>query len=246
MSSKKVLPPDFFRKSKRGDLAVKIDKIIRSRRRTLGLEISRDASLIIRAPLNISLNEIQNIVFLKRDWITSKQRVAREKRLQTFPKNFLGRDEFLYLGEKYPLVILESSAHPLLFYDEFRLMREYIPFARKLFIDWYKEQAYSKIKERLDFYSDLLVYKYNKFGISNAKRRWGSCNSKGNIYINWRLIMAPLCIIDYVVVHELVHLKERNHSKKFWDRVKITHEDYKQSRKWLKENGHLLMIDTLK
>jgi len=208
------------------------------------LEISSDASLIIRAPLRIPFIEIQKIVFSKRNWIINKQRIAREKRLQGFPKNFMERDEFLYLGKKYPLVILENAVNPLFFNKEFRIIRNYLPSARELFIDWYKKQAQSKIKERLDFYSDSLGYKYNKFGISNARKRWGSCNSKGNIYINWRLIMAPIDIIDYVIIHELAHLKERSHSKKFWERVKIIQGDYKQRRIWLKENAQLLIMDT--
>lgn len=208
------------------------------------MEISSDASLIIRAPLRIPFIEIQKIVFSKRNWIINKQRIAREKRLQGFPKNFMERDEFLYLGKKYPLVILENAVNPLFFNKEFRIIRNYLPSARELFIDWYKKQAQSKIKERLDFYSDSLGYKYNKFGISNARKRWGSCNSKGNIYINWRLIMAPIDIIDYVIIHELAHLKERSHSKKFWERVKIIQGDYKQRRIWLKENAQLLIMDT--
>ncbi|MCK4905191.1 M48 family metallopeptidase [bacterium] len=224
-------------------VTVKIDKIIRSRRKTLGLEISGDASLIVRSPYGVSLNDIRKIIFEKKDWITSKQKIARERRLQTFPRKFSEREEFLYLGKSYPLIILETAANPLSFDKEFRLIRKHLSSAQRLFIDWYKKQAYLKIKERLDFYSELLGYKYSKFALSNAKRRWGSCNGEGNIHINWRLVMAPHHIIDYVVVHELFHLKEKNHSKKFWDKVKTIHGDYKRKRKWLKENGHLLIIE---
>ncbi len=222
---------------------IKIDKIIRSRRRTLGLEVTRDAGLIIRAPQRISLGDIQKIVLSKRDWIESKQKIAREKRLTSAPKRFLDREEFLFLGDSYPFLIVENADRPLSFNEGFRLMRKYLTFAEKLFIDWYKKEAYRKIKERVDWHSNLLGFKYNKFGISSAKRRWGSCNSKGNIYICWRLIMAPPHIIDYVVVHELVHLVEKNHSRKFWSRVGEILSDYKDSRRWLKENGHLLVID---
>lgn len=207
------------------------------------MEITPDARLVIHAPLRISLNDIEKLLFSKRSWIEKKKKIAREKRLISAPKKFLDREEFLYLGESYPLVILENAENPLSFDKEFRLMRRYLLSAQRLFVDWYKKQADLKIKERLDFYSELLGCKYSKFAVSNAKRRWGSCNGKGNIYVNWRLIMAPPCIIDYVVVHELFHLKERNHSKKFWDKVKIIHSDYKQKRKWLKENGYLLMIE---
>lgn len=223
--------------------AIKIDKIVRSRRRTLGLEITRDAGLIVRAPLRISLGDIEKMVFEKRAWIEKKQRIAREKRLKSAPVRFADREEFLYLGESFPLLIVENADTPLSFNKGFWLMRKYLPSAKKLFINWYRNEAFKKIKERVDWHSNSMRLKYSKFGISNAKKRWGSCNSKGNIHISWRLIMAPLRVIDYVVVHELVHLTERNHSKKFWDRLKIIRPDYKKSRRWLKGNGHLLVIE---
>ena len=222
---------------------IKIDKIIRSRRRTLGLEVTRDANLIIRAPLRISLNDIQKLVFRKRSWIEKKQKIAREKHFKAVPQVFADREEFLYLGDSYPLLIVEDGNAPLMFDKGFRLMREYLPFGKQLFIDWYGNEAYRKIKERVDWHSNLLHLKYNKFVISNARKRWGSCNSKDNIHICWRLIMAPPRVIDYVVVHELVHLAEKNHSGRFWDRVAIIQPDYKESRGWLKENGHLLVIE---
>ena len=222
---------------------IKIDKIVRSGRRTLGLEVTRDARLIVRAPLRISLGDIEKIVFEKRAWIENKQKIAREKRLKSAPVRFTDREEFLYLGDSYPLLIVENADTSLSFNKGFWLMRKYLPSAKKLFINWYRKEAYRKIKERVGLYSDLMRLKYSKFGISNARRRWGSCNSKGNIHISWRLIMAPLRIIDYVVVHELVHLTEKNHSKKFWNKLGIIRPDYKKSRRWLKENGHLFVIE---
>lgn len=222
---------------------IKIDKIIRSRRRSLGLEVTLDARLVIRAPLRISLGDIEKLVLSKRVWIEKKQRIAREKHLTSVPQRFLDREEFLYLGDSFPLFIVERGDAPLAFDKEFRLMRENLPFAKQLFIDWYKKEAHRKIKERLDWYSGLSGLKYNKFGLSNARKRWGSCSGRGSLHFSWRLIMAPLSVIDYVVVHELVHLAEKNHSGRFWDRVKIIRPDYKESKRWLKDNSHLLVIE---
>lgn len=221
---------------------IKIDKIIRSRRRTLGLEITREGGLVIRAPMRISLHDIEKVVFEKRNWIERKQKLIRRRCINSAPREFLDREEFRYLGESFPLYIVENALHPLSFDKGFKLMRKHLPSAKKLFLGWYRNEAYRKIKERLDWYSNLTGFKYKDFRISNAKRRWGSCNSSGNIHISWRLIMAPVHIIDYVIVHELVHLKEKNHSKKFWDRVETICSDYKKSRKWLKKNGYLLTI----
>ena len=125
----------------------------------------------------------------------------------------------------------------------FKLSRNYLPGARESFTLWYKNQAYIKIKESLDFYSHLSGLKYNNFKLSNARKRWGSCSGKDDLYFSWLLIMAPPEVVDYVVVHELVHQKEKNHSKDFWKKVEGIMPDYKKHRKWLKENGHLLTLD---
>ncbi|MEM3513203.1 MAG: M48 family metallopeptidase, partial [Thermoplasmata archaeon] len=85
-------------------------------------------------------------------------------------------------------------------------------------------------------------FKPKKIKITSGKTRFGSCTSKGYINLSWRLVLAPPEIIDYVIVHELAHLKEPNHSKKFWAVVEKFIPDYKTKRKWLKENGHLLIL----
>jgi len=107
-------------------------------------------------------------------------------------------------------------------------------------MDWYKERAYEKISERVQWYALKNGFQYNKIKITQAQKRWGSCSSKGNLNFSWRLIMAPLPVVDYVVVHELAHLVEKNHSKAFWSKVKMLMTDYQKQQEWLKRNGHLL------
>ncbi|MCK4532445.1 M48 family metallopeptidase [bacterium] len=220
---------------------IRIDKIIRSKRRTLALEIEPDASLIVRAPQRISLDYIEQIVQKKRLWIQSKQQLTREKYVKIQSKEFVNGEGFLYLGHTYSLSIVNNNV-PFLFDNEFLLSRHYLPKGRKLFMDWYKKAAYQKIGDRLDRYSSLSGLKYNKFGITIAQKRWGSCNYKNNLSFSWRLIMAPLRVIDYVVVHELVHTVEKNHSKRFWSRVKLLDPNYQNNKKWIKENEHRLII----
>ena len=221
----------------------KIDKIIRSKRKTLALEIACDASLIVRVPERTSLDYIEKIVFKRRFWIKEKQKIAKEKYQRITPKEFVNGEGFLYLGDMYRLSIVARGDVPLSFDKEFQLSRNYLLNARQVFITWYKKEAYQKIKERLDWYSTLFGLKYNKFSITNARKRWGSCSAKGNLHFSWRLIMAPLKIIDYVVIHELVHLTEKNHFKKFWEKVKILLPDSERYKKWLKDNDHLLVIE---
>lgn len=221
---------------------IKIDKIVRSKRKTLALEIACDAGLIVRAPEGASLDYIEKVVYEKRFWIQEKQKITREKYKKMAPKEFVNGEGFLYLGDTYRLSIVARGDVPLSFDKEFRLSRNYLLNARQVFITWYKQEAHQKIKERLDWYSTLLGLKYNKFKITDAQKRWGSCSVKGNLHFSWRLIMAPLKIIDYVVIHELVHLREKNHSKKFWSKVKVLLSDYERHREWLKDNGDLLVI----
>jgi predicted metal-dependent hydrolase len=221
---------------------IKIDKIIHSKRKTLTIEIAHDAALIVRAPERTSIDYIQKLVFQKRFWIQDKQRIAYEKYQQITPKEFVNGEGFLYLGDSYRLYIVDNDDMPLSFDKEFRLSKNCLPNARQMFIDWYKQEAYKKIKERLNWYSDLTGLKYSNYKITNAQKRWGSCNSKGNLYFSWRLIMAPLNVIDYVIVHELVHLVARNHSKSFWKKVRIIYPKYRESRQWLKNNEHILSL----
>jgi len=103
-----------------------------------------------------------------------------------------------------------------------------------------KEEAARIIKERLDLYSLKMGVKYDSFGISSARKRWGACCRRADIRINWKLTKAQDTVLDYVIVHELAHIKERNHSKRFWALVAQTLPDHKDRRKWLKEYGHRL------
>ncbi|MDH5682000.1 MAG: M48 family metallopeptidase, partial [Spirochaetota bacterium] len=105
---------------------------------------------------------------------------------------------------------------------------------------WYIQRAREIISERVKHYSQQLKVSFNRISIKNQKTRWGSCSSLKNLNFNWRLVMAPPVILDYIVVHELAHLKELNHSPSFWKMVEECCPDYPQQEKWLKENGQLL------
>lgn len=107
---------------------------------------------------------------------------------------------------------------------------------------WLYKRAEVIIGERLKHYCGIIGANYNRFCIKAQKTRWGSCSSKGNLNFNWRLVMAPLWVLDYVVVHELSHLKHMNHSKEFWNTVSLYIPDYKKAVVWLKDNGGTLKL----
>ncbi|MDD2554230.1 MAG: SprT family zinc-dependent metalloprotease [Desulfotomaculaceae bacterium] len=107
---------------------------------------------------------------------------------------------------------------------------------------WMKSMARLLINQRISVVNNVLKLSFNRVAIRGQKTRWGSCSNLGNLNFNWRLVMAPLQVLDYIVTHELLHLVEPNHSKKFWDMVENVCPDYKACRDWLKKNGHRLKI----
>ena len=124
----------------------------------------------------------------------------------------------------------------------FKLSESAQPQAKSVFEAWYKNQAGTLIPERVNLYARRDKFKFNKLRISSARKRWGSCSAKRTLSFTWRLVMAPLDVIDYVVVHELCHLIRLDHSEKYWDLVAGILPDYKLKRKWLKDNGRFLIL----
>jgi predicted metal-dependent hydrolase len=221
---------------------IPIAKIIRSRRRTIALEIQRDASLIVRAPVYASEGAILDIVRRKRVWIDQKQRLARE-RFEAIPRRqFIDGEALHYLGKAYALRTVPGPAQPLLFNDAFLLSEVHRPRAKQVIIEWYRREARSILHERVESLARTADLSYNSIRITSAFKRWGSCGPNGSLSFSWRLIMAPMEVIDYVVAHEIAHLVHKNHSRRFWEKVAVLFPEYRSCREWLKNHGHLLVV----
>jgi len=231
-------------KQRRGTsgMKIKIDKLIRMKRKTIALQITDDAALIVKAPFRVSEQIIKEVVAKHVTWIEKRRKEVLSRETKFVKKEFVNGEKIFYMGQYYELTIIDEQNEPLIFNQGFFLSKNYLSTAREVFIDWYKKRALEKIPERVECYTKKRNFTYSKITITNAEKRWGSCSSKGNLNFSWRLIMAPLFVVDYVVVHELTHLKVRNHSKSFWDEVKILMPDYKRRQEWLKNNGYLLRI----
>jgi predicted metal-dependent hydrolase len=219
---------------------IKISKIIRSRRRSIGLEVCPDATLVVRAPLHTAIEDINKLIEAKQRWIARHLNFFEHQKPLSKPREFVPGEEFWYLGDCYKLAIVEHAKKPLYFYKGFLLSSKYQGRARQVFTGWYRSQARRKIAERVELYAAMAGLSYGRITITSARRRWGSCSGRNCLSFSWYLIMAPLQVIDYVVAHEISHLKEKNHSKKFWARVAVLVPEYRQYRKWLRDNGHLL------
>lgn len=220
-----------------------IDELIRSKKRkTLCISVSRDAKVCARAPEKMPLDMVRKFVAEKQHWIEQKKAEALKKISQTKPKQFIEGEEFLFKGQKYPLKFTSDAPAPIYFNNAFIIAENYQSKAQRLMQGWYEIKAEQIISERVKVYAEAFNITVRKIRVVDTKSQWGSCSADGNLSFCWRLVMCPTRIIDYVVAHELAHRFEMNHSKRFWNIVEKMRPDYKEQKKWLKENSHFLKI----
>ena len=220
-----------------------ISQIIRSNRKTFSLEVKPDGQLIVRAPKFATQSQIFKLVRSKASWIEKSRAKAENIQRQRKSKSFKPGETFWYLGEQYPLKFTDRSRPILALDGVFLLSKSARNNAKEAFIAWYRKETRAITHDLIREYQKKFHFKVNKVRITSAKTRWGSCSSKNNLNFTYRLCMAPMRVIDYVVVHELTHLIHHNHSKAFWKAVERVKPDYRKDRDWLKKHGPLLTLD---
>jgi predicted metal-dependent hydrolase len=225
-------------------MPIQIDKLIRSKRRTIALIIERDGSFTVRAPMHAPHTAIESFIQQKEDWITRTRNKMKSAPYDgpTIEKQYIDGEKFLFLGSFFDLKLVGFQRPSLCFDSGFTLSRAAQVKGEQVFTHWYKERAFEIISERVKQYAGQYNFTPKQVKISSAKTRWGSCSPSGTLNFTWRLVMAPLDVVDYVVVHELAHLRVKNHSSKFWKVVKTICPDFNKQRKWLKENGEKLSL----
>ncbi len=211
-------------------------EIVESNRKTMSMRLLDDLVLQVRVPFNTPKKVIDEVVNKHHNWIQKRVNKINLRQKQR-KKNVV-----LWLGKLYPIVFSDEYNIPtirdLTLIINKKYENDYILHLEK----WYKENALKIFNERAYMYAKLLGVSYSKIKLSNARTRWGSCSSKGNINLSWRLIMASLEISDYVIIHELAHRLEMNHSANFWKHVESVLPNYKNARKWLTDNGYMLNL----
>jgi len=222
-------------------MQIQIDKLTRSKRRTIALIIERDSTLTVRAPIRAPQALIQQFIHEKTDWIT-RTREKLKSIVQTPARQYTDGETFLFLGSPFDLKLVKQQRPSLQFDSGFTLSRTAQKKGEQVFTRWYKERALEIISERVNQYARQHNFNPKQVKITSAKTRWGSCSPNGTLNFTWRLVMAPLDVIDYVVVHELAHLNVKDHSSKFWKVVESIYPEYKKQRKWLRENGEKLNL----
>jgi len=215
-----------------------VDQIIRSRRRTTVIQVKDDGTVIVRAPLRASDKMIQETIDKFRDWITEKRKQAKERKKESPQNTFVEGDFFYFLGEKYPLIFQQDLPEDVVFKQAFYTAPAPPVFVKKRLEEWYRKTARKFITAKVATFAAAFELKHSAVKINSANQRWGSCTCKGILNFPWRLIMCPEPVIDYIVAHELAHLKQMNHSRHFWLTVQAMCPDYLQRQKWLTDNAH--------
>jgi predicted metal-dependent hydrolase len=217
---------------------------VRSRRRTVALEVTLNGDVIVRLPHRAREEHVREFIAKKQRWIERTLRKVQHQKELHRPKTFTEGEEFHFLGQSCRLRYMDGGPRSLnLENGEFLLSRSRAGQAERFFVKWYRNEARRYLRDRVQYYAGKTGLAYGNITITGAKKRWGSCNRHNDLSFSWRLVLAPLEVIDYVVVHELVHSVEKNHSRnKVWKKVAEILPAYKEQRKWLKEHGAGLFI----
>jgi len=214
----------------------------RARRRTVGIRIKPDGQVLVAVPLLVPHLYVKRVLRDKAAWVNRKLSDAIALHQHKASRSYAAGDTVNYLGREYRLCFTSRSR-----LDEeagvLHLGMRGEPDREKVIASltrWYKQQARLVLTERTSLFAEQLGRQPTLVGIKSYRSRWGSCHADGRIYFNWRLVMAPLEVIDYVAAHELCHLKHPNHSAAFWHTVEQLYPACRQQRQWLRKHGTML------
>lgn len=204
-------------------------KIKYTNRKTIAIYITKDANVEVRCNRRVRKADIEQFISEKEKWIKEKLELVRNRE-----RRLLGNgSNILYLGKEYEIVVSESKEgmYDGKFFVHPSSDERYVYNVLERF---YKQRAKEIILQRLHKYEQIMELYSTKFGVTSANTRWGSCSGKNSINFTWKLVMADIEVIDYVVIHEISHIKEKNHSKNFWDLVGKYYPNYKSARVYLR------------
>lgn len=211
-------------------------KLTFKNKKNLSMKLDSNGELIVYAPIGITVEYIEKILLSKEKWIITNINKIENSNINT-------NDTIFFLGRKFKSKIeLSESDYIYLNGDVILIKSKNLEtlYVDRLLSNWYKVQANIIIKKRVKELSKKCCLFPSKIIIKNQKTRWGSCNSNKEIRLNWRLILMPYYVMDYIIIHELCHIKYMNHSKDFWNLVDKYIINYNEAEKWLKENGIIL------
>jgi predicted metal-dependent hydrolase len=221
--------------------------VIRSpRRRTVELQV-REGEAFVRAPARISPQKLRDELCKSGKWLEDKLAIARTQP-RPVRRRFVSGEAIPFLGRELILEIRQAPRGGVSLSDDLLIVRmsgrvryseKYI---HRTLVDWISTRAQEHLGDRADYFASLMGVEWKGVKIKSFKTLWGSCSQTGELAFNWRIMMAPAGVADYVVVHELAHRLEFNHSQKFWKHVGSVMPEYKERREWLHHNAALLNL----
>ncbi len=222
-------------------------KVIRTNRIKTATVKVVEGEVSVVVPKMLSCASVQTLIGKKTGWINEKL-LLQKRQLPNKPKEYVSGECFQYLGKNYRLKVLKGPEQPVKLIGGKLLVQvpegsKSSPNAIRGALErWYISRAWVKLDEKARRYSKLLRVSPNSVDVKGFKAQWGSCTLRGDIRYNWKIVIAPNRIVDYVVAHELCHLLHHDHGPQFWKALGREIPDYKECRDWLKVNGRHLAV----
>jgi len=222
------------------------------RRKTVSISVDANG-VYVTAPTKTTTEKIKEIVYQKATWIRAQLFHFNEMIDESHHRSFLSGEKLPYLGRQYRLKVFKNRN---VFQPTFKFQQgtfiamlppqiteeQHRELLLPLYEQWIKEKGEAFVRNRISRFTLKLQQEPTKIKIKDQQQRWGSCTANGQVLINWRILLAPVSIIDYVLAHELAHLKYMDHSKAFWDTLGMLVADYEGRKEWLRVNGKTLYI----
>lgn len=226
-------------------------RVVLARRRSLVVRLDPEQGVEVRAPLGTGRERVERVLAQREGWILATMARWRALGLPRPPRRFAAGEEFLHLGQACRLELAPANGRALVRLEAGRLVA-HLPaglaeapraaLARRLVLAWYRQRARAEVAPRVAAHAAALDLKPPRLIIADQKSRWGSCSPAGVLRLNWRLVMAPPELLDYVAAHEVCHLRRLDHSPAFWALVEGLIPDWRQRRRLLNQTGMLYRL----
>lgn len=219
-----------------------------NRKKTIAISVGLDEGVKVRIPCRVAIKKVYPLIKKKAPWILKHLDDIKELSCPVIKHEFVSGESFSYLGRHYRLRVKKSksASKPKILMTGGYLettgnsalgKRKLTEAVRLALIEWYTKRAFVKLNERVSIYARKTGISRPTVMVRNQAKRWGSCSKTGILRFNWRIMMAPMTIVDYIVVHEIYHLKIKNHSSDFWKQVSLIIPEYERRRSWLRNNS---------
>ncbi|NQZ60274.1 MAG: M48 family metallopeptidase [Lentisphaeraceae bacterium] len=211
-----------------------------SRRKTASVYIERDGTVSLIVPNGFSQVMVEEVIEKKLNWLYTGMAEWESMNAARIKREYVNGESFLYLGMSYRLekVSVDKQVEPLVLKGEYFYLLDYQSVdPAKAFEDFYRTKAKKLLKERIELYEGQMGLKSTGLKVMELQNRWASCSANGNLNFHWKCMMAPLTVLDYIVVHELAHITHPTHNEAFWNEVDKVLPDYHSRKNWLKQYG---------